>query len=216
MTSPELASQIVNICERLHRRNMLAAADGNISYRVNDDRILITPSGIAKAFMSPEQMAVINLKGEILSGKPSTERLMHLEIYRNIPRARAIVHAHPPTAIAWSIAQPNLEKLPSACLSEVILAAGDIPFVPYARPGTQDMGNVLRPYLPQHQAMILRNHGALAWGEDLEEAYRGMERIEHSAQILAQAKALGGLHDLPGDEVTYLYELRKKIGEVLL
>lgn len=211
-----ISEKIVEICKRLHGRNMLAAADGNISYRISDDEILITPSGIAKAFMTPDQMAVINIKGEVLKGNPSSERLMHLEVFKSTPKAQAIIHAHPATAIAWSIAQPELKKLPSECLSEVILATGDIPFVPYARPGTQQMGDVLRHFLPQHQAMILRNHGAITWGQDLEEAYRGMERIEHSAQILMIAKQLGGLHPLPQEEIKYLYDLRKKIGDILL
>jgi L-fuculose-phosphate aldolase len=222
MTSPEItlkaegkASEIVEICRRLHSRNMLAAADGNISFRISDDQILITPTGISKGFMAPDQIAVINLKGEILSGRPSSERLMHLEIFKTT-KAKAVIHAHPPTAIAWSIAQPQLSKLPSDCLSEVILATGDIPFVPYARPGTEQMAEVLKPFLPKHRALILRNHGAVAWGEDLDEAYRGMERIEHSAQILATAQQLGGLHALPKEEIEYLYELRKKIGDILL
>ena len=212
----EYANQIVEICRRLHGRNMLAAADGNISYRISDQEILITPSGIAKGFMTADQMAVINLEGQILKGKPSTERLMHLEIYRTCPKAKAVVHAHPVTAIAWSIAKPNLKKMPSDCLSEVILACGDIPFADYARPGTSDMGTVLKSFLPEHRALILRRHGAVTWGEDLDEAYRGMERIEHSAQILAMAEKLGGLHPLPDEEIKYLYELRKKIGETLL
>jgi L-fuculose-phosphate aldolase len=216
LKAQRVSQDIVDICERLHARNMLAAADGNVSYRISDDEILITPSGISKGFMRAEQMAVINLKGDVLEGNPSTERLMHLEVFRTCPQAKAIVHAHPPTAIAWSIARPTLQKLPSDCLSEVILATGDIPFVPYARPGTEAMGKVILPYLPYHQAMILRNHGALCWGADLEEAYRGMERIEHSCQILATAVQLGGLHPLPKAEVDYLYELRKKIGNVLL
>jgi L-fuculose-phosphate aldolase len=212
----KIANEIVEICTRLHRRNMLAAADGNISYRISDDEILITPSGIAKGFMTALQMAVINLKGEVLLGKPSSERLMHLEVFKSSPKAKAIIHAHPPTAIAWSIAQPELKKLPSDCLSEVILATGDIPFVPYARPGTQQMGDVLKDFLPQHRALILRNHGAITWGEDMDEAYRGMERIEHSCEILFKAKQLGGLHPLPAEEIKYLYELRKTIGDILL
>ncbi len=216
LTAQRIKKQIVEICERLHARNMLAGADGNISFRISDDQILITPSGVAKAFMDPDQMAVMNIKGETVDGKPSSEKLMHLEIFKNCPQAKAIVHAHPPTAIAWSIARPELQKLPSECLSEVILATGDIPFVPYARPGSEDMGKVLLPFLPKHQAMILRNHGALCWGLDLEEAYRGMERIEHSAQILATAERLGGMKALPKEEIAYLYELRKKIGNVLL
>ncbi len=215
LAAQRIAKEIVIICERLHARNMLAAADGNISYRISDDEILITPSGLAKGFMQPEQMAVINLKGEVLVGNPSSERLMHLEVFKTTD-AKAIVHAHPPTAIAWSIARPDLQKLPSDCLSEVILATGDIPFVPYARPGTQQMADVLKPFLPKHKAMILKNHGALTWGADLDEAYRGMERIEHSAQILMKAQQLGGLHSLPAEEIKFLYELREKIGNVLL
>lgn len=215
LTAQRVSKDIVTVCERLHARNMLAAADGNISFRLSDDEILITPSGIAKAFMSPEAMAVINLKGDVLVGTPSSERLMHLEIFRTTD-AKAIVHAHPPTAISWSIARPDLQKLPSECLSEVILATGDIPFVPYARPGTQQMADVLKPFLPKHKALILKNHGALAWGADLDEAYRGMERIEHSAQILMKAQQLGGLNALPADEIKFLYELREKIGNVLL
>ena len=224
MTSPnELLSRyekeclhILEICKRLHSRNMLSAADGNISLRVEPNLILFTPSGIAKAFMKPSDMAAVTLSNEIVFGNPSSERLMHLEVFRQCPEAKTVVHAHPTTAIAWSIAQPQLKKLPSDCLSEVILATGDIPFVDYARPGTQAMGDVLKPYLPHHRAMILKRHGALTWGLDLEEAYRGMERIENSAQILAQAQALGGLNPLPPEEVAYLYELRKKIGDILL
>lgn len=210
------AQQILDICKRLHTRNMLSAADGNISLRLNNNEILITPSGIAKAFMQAEDMAIVTLDNKIIVGNPSSERLMHLEVYHTCPQAQAVIHAHPVTAIAWSIAKPQLKKLPSDCLSEVILATGDIPFVDYARPGTQAMGDVLKPYLPQHRAMILRRHGALTWGNDLEEAYRGMERIENSAQILMTAEQLGGLHPLPLEEIQYLYEMRKKIGDVLL
>ncbi len=141
---------------------------------------------------------------------------MHLEVYRRCPAARAVIHAHPPTAVAWTVAQPNLKELPSECLSEVILATGSIPIAPYARPGTQNMGDVLVPFLPQHRALILARHGALTWGEDLEEAYRGMERIEHSAQTLKLAHDLGGLTTLPEGEIKYLKELRKKLGDTLL
>ncbi len=216
LTAQRISKEIVLICERLHERNLLAAADGNISYRISENEILITPSGIAKAFMEPDEMAVMNLEGKALIGNPSSEKLLHLEIYKNCPDAKAVVHAHPPTAIAWSIAQPKLTRLPSECLSEVILAAGEIPFVPYARPGTDQMAATLKPFLPKHKALILRNHGAVTWGQNLDEAYRGMERIEHSALILQKAHLLGGLHPLPTVEIEYLYELRQKIGNVLL
>ncbi len=212
------AIEIQRACKRLWDRNMLASADGNLSVRLSDKEILITPSGVAKAFMDPSEICVINLEGELLKGKASTERLMHLEVYRNCPEAKAVVHAHPPHAIAWSVGEPELSELPCESLSEVILAAGRIPIVPYARPSTQAMGDVLKEFLPAHRLMILSRHGGLAWGESLEEAVNGMERLEHSAQILYLAKTLGQgqLSTLPKEEVEHLKQMRTKMGAKLL
>ena len=210
------AEKVVDVAIRLHSRNLLSAADGNISIKVSSDKILVTPSGVAKAKINWADLACVNLNGETIWGQPSSEILMHLEIYRQCSGAEAVIHAHPPTAIAWTIAHPYLKKLPSECLSEVILATGDIPFVPYARPGTIEMAEVIKKYLPDHKALILKNHGALTWGESLEECYLGMERIENSAQILHLAKQLGQIHSLPEQEIEYLYTLRKKIGNKLL
>lgn len=216
LSRAQASEQILEISKRLYTKGLLSAADGNISYRLSDKEILITPSGKSKAFIKTEDLAVITLENEILTGNPSSERLMHLEVYKKCPEARAVIHAHPTTAIALSIAQPTWKKLPSECLSEVILACGEIPFVDYARPGTIEMGTNLHPHLPQNKAMILKRHGALTWGFDLEECYRGMERIENSAQIVGLALQYGGLHPLPDEEVQFLYDLRKKIGNVLL
>lgn len=207
---------IVRFCELLHKKNMLAAADGNVSYRVSDREILITPSGVPKAFIHPDDIAVIDLANNIVKGRPSGERLMHLEVYKKCPDARAVVHAHPPTAIAWTVAHPEDKELPSECLSEVILAAGRIPIVPYARPGSLDMGTQLLPFLPECRAMILSRHGALCWGESLREAYCGMERLEHSADILMRAQAMGGLTKLPPEEVRELRRMRAEMGSRLL
>lgn len=207
---------IVRYCSMLHKKNMLAAADGNVSYRISDGEILITPSGVPKAFIEVDDIAVIDLANNIIKGRPSGERQMHLEVYRKCPQARAVVHAHPPSAIAWSVAFPDITELPSECLSEVILAAGRIPIIPYARPGGIEMGTNLHPVLPECRAMILSRHGALCWGESLREAYCGMERIEHSADILMRAKSLGQLTSLPEEEVKALHEMRKQMGERLL
>lgn len=207
---------IVRYCRLLHEKNMLAAADGNVSYRVSDGEILITPSGVPKGFLEVDDIAVIDLANNIIQGRPSGERQMHLEVYRRCPQARAVVHAHPPSAIAWSVAFPDLKELPSECLSEVILAAGRIPFVPYARPGGIEMGTNLHPFFPECRALILSRHGALSWGESLREAYCGMERIEHSADILLRAKTLGQLTTLPESEVKELREMRRQMGERLL
>jgi L-fuculose-phosphate aldolase len=211
-----IRGQIVEVCQRLYARNMLAAGDGNVSYRLSDQRILFTPSGRPKAFIHPEQITVVTLNGEILQGKPSGERDMHLEIYRRCPQAKAVIHAHPPHAVAWSLARPQLKELPAEHLSEVILGAGRIPFVPYARPTTADMGEVLRPYLPDCRALILTRHGGVCWGESLEEALNGMERLEHSAQILWLAETLGGSKPLPREEVDVLRAMRVQMGDKLL
>jgi L-fuculose-phosphate aldolase len=211
MDKNSLAHKIVEICQALNAKNFLAAADGNVSVRLSAREIMITPAGLNKSRISSENMAIITLDNEILQGNPSSERLMHLEVYRQCPEAKAVVHAHPPTAIAWTIAHPELTELPAECMSELILALGKIPVVSYARPGTKEMGTNLVPHL-QYRAMILARHGALSWGEDLEEAYNGMERIEHSAVILKTAQELGGLTKLPENEVAALRELRKRLG----
>lgn len=211
-----LKQQIIHIAQQLHAKNMLASADGNISYRISDEEILITPKGVSKALLKSEDIAVINLRNEILSGTPSSERLMHLTVYQMCPKARSVIHAHPPTATAWSIARPELKELPAGCLSELILAAGRIPIAPYMRPGTQAMGDALKPFLSECRIIIMARHGATVWGEDLQEALNGMERLEHTAEILMRAEMLGGITDLPKEEILALRALREKIGDKIL
>jgi len=205
-------TEIINAAQQLHKKNMLAACDGNISYRVNDNEIWITPAGVPKSQLRIEDFAKINLDGDILSGNPSSERLMHLSVYRNCPEAKAVVHAHPPTAIAWTIACPGLTELPNRSMSELIIAAGSIPIAPYAMPGTEAMGKAIEPLLSAHRMIILARHGALSWGESVTEALNGMERLEHSADILMRAKQLGGLTELPEKDIEALWNIRKTIG----
>lgn len=207
------------LCEagrRLHARNLLAAADGNLSARLAGARIAMTPSGVPKAMLRPEDFALLELDGTVVSGRPSTERLMHLAVYRACPEARVVAHAHPPTAIAWSLAHPHLEALPDEAMPEVILSAGSIPLVPYTRPGTAAMGEALLPFLPQHRLLILARHGALCWGEDPTETVNGLERLEHVCQILRDATLLGGAKPLPPDEVEALRALRAGMGPRVL
>lgn len=213
MTEIEIRQQMVEMAKRLYDRNMLAAADGNISVRLNDNFVLFTPTGRQKAFIDPSEIAVTKVDGEIFSGAPSGERAMHLEIYRLCRSAKAIIHAHPVYAVAWSLARPDLAELPGDRLSETILGVGRVPFVPYARPGTEDMAVKLRAYLPECRALVLSRHGAVAWGEDLNEAMNGLERIEHSAQTLFIAEQLGGSKPLPAAEVEALREIRSKLGD---
>ncbi len=211
-TSLESAAEIVEICQRLYARNCLAAADGNVSVRLSADEILITPSGRAKAFLNPTDLVTMDLQGREQAGRASSEKLMHLKIYQQCPLARAVVHAHPPTAIALTLAFPEWQEIPNDCLSELILAVGRLPIAPFARPGTAAMGDVLQPFLPDHRVICLARHGALAWGETLEEAYWGLERLEHSATILHRALQLGELSRLPAAEMEALRTLRNQLG----
>jgi L-fuculose-phosphate aldolase len=204
--------ELLDGCRRLHAAGLLAASDGNLSLRLSNGLIAMTPSGVPKAKVRLEDLAHLTLEGEVLSGRPSSERAMHLAIYRAVPEAKAVVHAHPPTAIAWSLARPDLEELPSDGLPEVILAAGRIPVVPMAIPGTEAMGTNLLPFLPAHRLMILARHGGLCWGEHLDEAVGGLERLEQVASILWKAEALGGAKPLAGSDLADLRALRAKLG----
>jgi L-fuculose-phosphate aldolase len=203
---------LLDACRRLHAGGLLAASDGNLSVRLPNGLIAMTPSGVPKAKVQLADLAHLQLDGTILSGRPSSERAMHLALYRAVPQARAIVHAHPPTAIAWSLARPELKELPSEGLPEVILAAGRIPIVPMAMPGTEAMGTGLLPFLPEHRLMVLGRHGGLCWGEQLEEAVGGMERLEQVATILWKAELLGGAQPLSTEELQELRALRVKLG----
>ncbi|GLH68899.1 aldolase [Geothrix rubra] len=207
---------LLDAAKRLHGRGLLAAGDGNLSVRLDDGRIAMTPRGVPKAQVRAEDLACLSLDGTVLSGNPSSERAMHLAVYRAVPEAKAVVHAHPPTAIAWTLARPELLELPSDSLPEVILAAGRIPVVPMAIPGTEAMGAALLPFLPAHRLMILARHGGLAWGESMQEAAGGLERLEQVAEILWKAETLGGAKPLPEADLAELRALRTKLGPRIL
>lgn len=212
MNHQHIAADIVRIAHHLYERRMLYAGDGNISALLPDGTVLITPSGRHKGFITVDDLCRMNQEGETLQGKPSSESSMHLDVYKHCPTARAVIHAHPPHAIAWSIARPDSRELPADCMSEVILAIGGIPVAPFAMPGTKEMGERLRPLLPESRAIILARHGAISWGETLWDAFMGMERLESAAEIICKAESMGGVTSLPAATVRQLRELRTKIG----
>jgi L-fuculose-phosphate aldolase len=211
-----ILQDICSSSRRLYARNLLAGGDGNLSWRFPDGRIVMTPSGVSKQGLRPQDLAWLSTEGEVLQGRPSSERLMHLMIYRTCPEARCVVHAHPPTAIAWTLARPEWSELPAGAMPEVILSAGRIPIIPYARPGIPALGEGLISFLPAHRLLVLARHGGLAWGESLEEACNGMERLEHICQILKTAEDLGGFTELPDEEKQALMARRAAMGPRLL
>ena len=212
----QIREKIIKTATMLHDKNMLAACDGNISYRYDDNTILITPSGKPKFLLVEEDIAVVDMNGKVIKGKPSSEMLMHLEVYKMRADAKAVIHAHPPTAVAYSIAHPAAEEIPGNSFSELILAVGKLPIVPFQMPGSLEMGTALHPFIKNYKVMVLARHGALSFGEDLIEAYNGMERLEHSCNILLKAKSFGAVTELDEQTIDELYAMRKKIGDKTL
>lgn len=206
------ARSLVAAAKRLYNRDLLAACDGNLSVRLPNGNILITPSAREKAFLDASEMAIIGIDGQAIKGKASSETPMHLHIYQRYPEAKAVVHAHPPNAIAWTLAKPQEVELPLRKLPELMIALGRCPITPYAVPGSQQMGEVLEEHLKQGcRAFILQFHGALAWGENLTEAVGGVERIEHATKILVLAEGLGGATEVGPEFLEPLRKIREKI-----
>lgn len=205
-------SLLCDAARRLYNRNLLAAGDGNVSVRLDNGSFAISPSGVCKAALKPSDFARVALDGSVLEGNPSSEFKMHLVIYQSCAEARVVLHAHPPIAIAWTLARPHWTELPCGAMPEVILGAGRIPILPYARPGSAELAEGIQTLAPTHRLMVMARHGAVAWGESVEEALGGLERLEHVAQILKSAHEMGGWTDLPEEEIGALRAMREKMG----
>ena len=211
MTEIQLRETIVEVGRRLYARGYTASNDGNISTRLDDRRLLMTPKSVCKGFMSPDMMVITDLDGKKLAGDrdPSSEMQMHLEVYRQRPDARAVVHAHPPMATGFAVAGIPLDR---AVLAEVVTTLGSVPIADYATPSTKELPEAVRKYVRAHDGMLLANHGALTLGADLFAAYYKMETIEHFAHISLVARLLGGERLLSRQEVDRLQGLRGMYG----
>jgi L-fuculose-phosphate aldolase len=212
MTSEStLRADIVEVGRRLYARAYTASNDGNISVRLGADRLLMTPKSVCKGFMTPDMMCITDLEGRKVQGDrdPSSEMLMHLEVYRQRPDVQAVVHAHPPIATGFAVAGIPLNR---AVLAEVLTTLGSIPIAEYATPSTKELPKAVRKYIRAHDGMLLANHGALTVGADLFSAYYKMETIEHFAKISLVARLLGNENLIAREEVERLQELRGTYG----
>lgn len=199
---------ICQVGKLLYDRGYAAANDGNISLLAEPGRLLITPSGVSKGRMTPDMLLLTDLEGNVLEGDrhPSSEGKMHLAVYRGRPDVRAVVHAHPPVSTAFAVCRRGLE---TPYLSELVAGLGEVPCTPvFAMLSTDEVPRSVEPYLPDHNALLLANHGALAWGGDLWEAFDRLETVEHTAKIILHAELLGGGIPLTAEEVTRLQGLR--------
>lgn len=209
----ELKKMIVEIGRRIWLRGYVAANDGNISVLLNDKEVLTTPTGVSKGFMTTDMIIKIDREGKVLSGsskyKPSSEAKMHLDVYRERPDIRSVVHAHPPYATSFAVAGIPLDK---CVLPEAILVIGSVPIAPYGLPSTMEIPERARPFIKDSDAILLENHGALTLGTDLMNAYHKMETLEHTANIVWNAVQLGNVNVLGGDERDRLLSLRDQYG----
>lgn len=215
MTTREAAlrNDIVEVGRRLWVRGFVASNDGNISVRLDAERLLMTPASVSKGFMTPDMMVITDLEGRMLEGaagrKPSSETMMHLVVYKNRPDVNAVVHSHPPLSTGFAVAGIPLDR---AVLAEVVTTLGSIPIAEYGTPSTRELADAVEPYVKAHDGLLLANHGALALGQDLFAAYYKMETIEHFAKISLVARMLGREHILSKEEVGRLQALRGTYG----
>ena len=209
----ELRQEMVRIGRLMWERGYVAAADGNLSARLGPDRLLTTPSGMSKGFLSAQDLVVIRLDGEPVPSyrgrgqKPSSEILMHLEVYHQRLDVGAVVHAHPPAATAFSIAGVTLAR---CILPEVVVTLGGIPTAEYATPGTAEVPESINQAIQEYDAIVLAHHGTLTVGQTLWDAYQRLEKVEQAAQITLIARQLGQVKTLSPEAVNKLMALRRE------
>ena len=192
----------------LYDRGYVAANDGNLSMKTAPDRLLVPPSGVSQGRLTPDMLLVPDLEGNVLEGNrhPSSETNMHLAVYRGRPDVGAVVHAHPPVSTAFAVCRRGME---TPYLSELVTGLGAVPCTPsFAMLSTDQVPRSVEPYLADHCAVLLANHGALTWGEDLWEAFDRMETVEHTAKILLNARLLGDPVALTQEETAELRSMQ--------
>ena len=209
----EIKKQLCDIGKRIYNRNMVAANDGNISVKLNDNEFLCTPTGVSKGFMTPEFICKVDAQGNVIQAnpgfKPSSEIKMHMRVYQKRPDVGSVVHAHPIYATSFAIAGIPLTQ---PIMPEAVIALGCVPIAEYGTPSTMEIPDNLEKYLPYFDAVLLENHGALTWSTDLNAAYMKMESVEFYAQLLYQSKLLGGPKEFDKENIKKLYEIRRKFG----
>jgi L-fuculose-phosphate aldolase len=210
-TEREYRQDIVEIGRLVYQKGWVAANDGNITIRLDQDRLLATPTGVSKGMMHPDDLIICDYQGNKIQGRKerTSEIAMHLKIYEMRPDIRAVVHAHPPVATGFAAAGKPLNL---ALLPEVIIGLGCVPLADYGLPGTPELTEPMLPYIPKYDAILMGNHGAVCYGEDVYKAFFRMETMEHFARIALVAELLGGAKVLPKVEVDKLLDARTRYG----
>ncbi|MCL1902914.1 MAG: class II aldolase/adducin family protein [Oscillospiraceae bacterium] len=212
MSENEIRKQIAVACGKMWWLGWVAANDGNLSVKLNNNSFLVTPSGISKSDVTPENVIKIDASGNTCSDsehKPSSEFKMHLRCYAERDDVNAVIHAHPPCATAFAVAGKPLDDY---SIMETVLTIGSAPVAKYATPSTDEVGDSIAGLLQIHDALLLQNHGALTVGCDLKTAFHRMETLEHSAKIVINANILGGAKEIARPDIEELCSLRARYG----
>jgi L-fuculose-phosphate aldolase len=212
-----LREEIVHIARLMYEKGFIVTNDGNVSARLAHGRILLTPAGLHKGFLEPEQLLVVDEEGHVVSApttvtrhlRPTSELAMHLAAYRRRPDVLAVVHAHPPIAVALSIAGISMA---TCLLPEVIVTLGLIPTTAYATPSSEENVRAIANVIDHHDALVLQRHGSLTVGTSPMQAYMRLETLEQNARILFMLQQLGVHNPLEAAEVRKLLEMRQRMG----
>src|SRR3954452_23668576 len=210
-TEREYREDICQIGRLVFQKGWVAANDGNITIRLDPERILATPTGVCKGMMNPDDLIIVDMKGNKIQGRAerTSEIAMHMTIYELRPDVMSVVHAHPPVATGFATAGKALNL---ALLPEVVIGLGCVPLADYGLPGTPALTEGMLPLIPKYDALLMANHGAVCYGEDAFKAYFKMETMEHFARIQLVAELLGGPKVLPRAEVDKLLDSRTRYG----
>jgi L-fuculose-phosphate aldolase len=202
--------EIVRVGKLLYERGYVVSSDGNVSVRLDDGRVVATPTQTCKGRMTEDSLAVTDLAGKALNDRRASSELeMHLLIYRERPDVKAVCHAHPPHGSAFAVAGLAIDQ---PILSEVILTLGCVPLAEYGTPSTDELTDAMRPLVKHHNALLMANHGAVAYGADLWQAFDRLETLEHTARITILSRALGGSRNLSPDAIEKLINVREAAG----
>src|ERR671914_2940500 len=202
--------EIVRVGKLFYDSSYVVSSDGNVSVRLEDGRVLATPTQTCKGRMTEDSLALTDLDGKPLNDRrASSELAMHLLIYRERDDVRSVCHAHPPHGSAFAVAGLAIDE---PILSEVILTLGCVPLAEYGTPSTDELTDAMRPLVKHHNALLMANHGAVAYGADLWQAFDRLETLEHTAKIAILARLLGGSKNLPADAIEKLINVRESAG----
>jgi len=208
-TEQEHREELVRICHLIYEKGWVAMNDGNVSIRMEEDRILCTPTAVSKGLIQAEDLIICDCSGRKISGQRAgtSEIAMHMTVYNIRPDVKSVVHAHPPVATGFATAGRALDK---ALLPEVVIQLGAVPLAAYGLPGTPALSDGMLPFIPNYDALLLENHGCTTWGSDVWQAFFRMEMVEHFARITFVAEMMGGAKALPREEVAKLFEARTR------